>query len=68
VHCPSLNIFGAFFPAWMLCAIIGVLAAITAYELLSSSRFHGDLRPALLLYPSVGLVVTFSLWLLFYGN
>jgi hypothetical protein len=68
VYCPSLNIFGSFFPSWMLCGLIGLLAAIVLYKLLSVLRTHAALSPALLFYPSVTLTVTFSLWLIFYGG
>jgi hypothetical protein len=52
----------------MLCTLIGLLAAIALYELLSRLRIHADVSPALLFYPSVTLVVTFGLWLIFYGG
>lgn len=68
MHCPSLNIFGAFFPSWMLCALFGILAAIIVYVLSSHARFGGEIRPALLAYPSIALNVTFILWLMFYGQ
>ena len=68
MHCPSLNIFGTFFPSWMLCALIGTLAAVIAYNLLSRTRLGGDIKPALLAYPSIALSVTFILWLAFYGQ
>ena len=68
MHCPSLSIFGAFFPSWMLCATIGVVAAVVAYIVLSRTRLGGEVKPALLAYPSIALSVTFVLWLTFYGH
>jgi hypothetical protein len=68
VHCPSLTIFGTFFPSWMLCAILGIVAAIVAYKVFSHLKIRAELRPALLLYPSIALTVTFVLWLTFYGH
>jgi hypothetical protein len=68
MHCPSLNIFGTFFPAWMLCALLGIVAAIIAYGGLSRTRLRDDIKPALLAYPSIALSVTFILWLTFYGQ
>lgn len=68
MHCPSLTIFGTFFPAWMLCALIGIGAAIVAYLVLARVRLGADLKPALLAYPSIALSVTFLLWLTFYGQ
>jgi hypothetical protein len=68
VHCPSLNIFGTFFPAWMLCALVGIVAAIVAYGVVSRTGLRGDIKPGLLAYPSIALSVTFILWLTFYGR
>jgi len=68
MHCPSLTIFGAFFPAWMLCALLGIVAAIAARKLFAVAGIGAELRPALLLYPSIALTVTFVLWLTFYGH
>jgi hypothetical protein len=68
MHCPSLNIFGTFFPSWMLCAVVGVVAAAIAYALVSRTRLGGELRPALVAYSSLALSVTFILWLTFYGQ
>ena len=68
MHCPSLTIFGTFFPSWMLCALLGILSAIVLYLLLTHYRISAELRPALLLYPSIALSVTFALWLTFYGH
>jgi hypothetical protein len=66
--CPSLNIFGTFFPSWMLCAFLGIVAAILAYVVISRTRLSGDIRPALLAYPSMALSVTFILWLSLFGQ
>jgi hypothetical protein len=68
MHCPSLNIFGTFFPSWMLCAFIGIVAAIIAYAILSRTRLGGEIKPTLLAYTSIALSVTFILWLSFYGQ
>jgi hypothetical protein len=68
MHCPSLNIFGTFFPSWLLCAIIGTLAALVVYAVLARTRLAAEIKPALLAYPSFALTVTFVLWLTFYGQ
>jgi ABC-type uncharacterized transport system permease subunit len=68
MHCPSLTIFGAFFPSWMLCAVIGVVVAVVVYVVLSRTRLGAELKPALIAYPSISLTVTFVLWLTFFGH
>jgi hypothetical protein len=37
-HSPTLNLLGSYFPAWMLCALLGVFAAIIIRQIL---RFYG---------------------------
>jgi hypothetical protein len=68
MRCPTLNIFGTFFPSWMLCALLGIVAAVVAYNILARTRLGADVKPALLAYPSIALSVTFILWLTFYGH
>jgi hypothetical protein len=68
MHCPSLNIFGTFLPAWMLCAFVGIVAAVVVYNVVARTRLAGQLRPALLAYPAIALSVTFILWISFYGH
>jgi YtcA family len=68
MHCPSLNIFGPFFPSWMLCPLLGIVAAAIAYGALSRTRLGGEIKPVLLAYPSIALSVTFILWLTVYGH
>jgi hypothetical protein len=68
MRCPSLNIFGTFFPSWMLCVLIGIAAAIAAHKLFAVLGIAADLSPAPLLYPSIGLIVTFVVWLGVFGH
>jgi hypothetical protein len=68
MRCPTLNIFGTFFPSWMLCALFGIVAAIIAYNVLSRTRLGNDVKPAPLAYSSIALSVTFLLWLSLYGQ
>jgi hypothetical protein len=68
MHCPSLNIFGTFFPSWMLCAFIGVAAAGVAYKLFGTLGIRAQLKPPLLVYSSIGLTATFLVWLVRYGS
>jgi len=66
MHCPSLNIFGTFFPSWMLCALVGIAGAAAAFKLFSA--LHVGVGPRLLVYPSIALAVTSLAWLGFYGH
>ncbi|HET9158437.1 MAG TPA: YtcA family lipoprotein [Myxococcaceae bacterium] len=68
MHCPSLNIFGTFFPSWMLCAITGVVAAAVVHKLLGRVGARAELKAPVLVYSSLGLTVAFVVWLARYGS
>ena len=68
VHCPSLNVFGTFFPSWMLCALVGLVGAVLAHRLLAATRLDPFCKPRVLVYPSLTLALTFACWLLWFGN
>jgi hypothetical protein len=68
MHCPSLNLFGTYFPSWMLCTFIGFAAAGVAYKLFGVLGIRAALKPPLLVYSSIALTVTFLVWLGRYGS
>jgi hypothetical protein len=68
MHCPSFNVFGTFFPAWMLCALIGIAGTIVAFRLLSALHAERFVRVPLVFYPCVALVITSLVWLGWYGR
>jgi YtcA-like protein len=68
MHCPSLNIFGTFFPSWMLCVIAGVVVAVLAHKVLAAVGLGAEVKPPLLVYPSLGLAAAFLVWLVRYGS
>ena len=39
-HAPTMNLFGSYFPAWMLCSAIGVVAAVIVWRLLAMAGIH----------------------------
>jgi len=68
MHCPSFNVFGTFFPAWMLCALIGIAGAIVAFKVVSALHASGFVRVPLIFYPCVALAITSLVWLGWYGH
>ena len=68
MHCPSINIFGTFFPSWMLCAIAGVVLAAGAHKVFAALKIGAEVKPPLLVYSSVGLAAAFLIWLVRYGS
>ncbi len=63
---PVLNVFGSFFPAWVVCMVIGITLAIAARSLLALAGLEPHLGPLLLVYPCLGLLLTMATWLVFF--
>jgi hypothetical protein len=65
---PSFVLFGAFFPAWMLLAGIGILAAIGARIALVSTGLAEIVPLQLLVCVSAGLIIAVLAWALWFGT
>jgi YtcA family len=63
---PSFDIIGSFFPAWLVCLVVGiVLTALIGWLL----RFlQIPVAVPTLTYPSLAALFTFALWLIFFGS
>lgn len=59
---PQLNLFGSFFPSWMLCALIGIVAAMIVRRILVRVGIDPYVGPRALVYPSLAILVTLVLW------
>jgi hypothetical protein len=61
---PSRNILGSYFPSWMVCALVGLAAALGARVALKAAGLLGELPAPLVVLLSIGGAATFALWLL----
>jgi hypothetical protein len=59
---PQINVIGSFFPSWMLCAAIGIVAAVLARQVFLRVGIDSYIGPRALVYPSLALLVTLTLW------
>jgi hypothetical protein len=64
---PSFNILGSFFPAWILCGVLGILLAVGVRVVFVRTKFEQELSPLILIYPCLAAFFTFSIWLLFFS-
>jgi fructose-specific phosphotransferase system IIC component len=62
---PTFDIVGSLFPAWIVCLVLGILAAILTRWLLL--RLKVTLVLPVLLYPSLAAFFTFLLWLILFS-
>jgi hypothetical protein len=63
---PSLEISGSFFPAWMLCILVGLVATLVAKRVFLALRIDAHLTPHLIIYGALMLNFTLLAWLIFY--
>jgi YtcA family len=61
---PSFELFGAFFPAWMLCATIGIVAGILARAVFVATRLTDVLPYQLVVCTAIGAIFAISVSLL----
>ena len=67
-HSPVIDVLGSYFPAWMICIVIGLALTLIARLALISIKLHSHLHPAAIVYPSLLAIFTFVTWLAFFQN
>ena len=65
---PSVNILGSFFPGWMLCAFLGVFGSYVCRQIFVLTNVDSGFAPRPLVYFSLWVLLTLSIWLLFFRN
>ena len=65
---PSVNILGAFFPAWLISIVIGVVLTVLSRQAFLIARIAPDLRPAAVAYASLLLLWTLATWLVVFAS
>jgi hypothetical protein len=65
---PVVNIAGANFPAWLLCAITGAILAAMLRPAFAITRVELYLGPLLLIYPCLAIVVACLIYLIFFNR
>jgi YtcA family len=65
---PSFDLFGAFFPAWLLCAVLGIFVALGARIFFAARNLVDVLPFQLPLCASLGTILALLLWLVCFGR
>jgi hypothetical protein len=65
---PSFDLFGAFFPAWLLCGVVGIAGAGVARVALVSSGLSNTLPYQLAVCTAVGVIAAVLAWLIGFGR
>jgi hypothetical protein len=65
---PSFNILGSYFPAWIVCGVLGILLTVAVRLFFVRINLENELiAPLILVYPCLTAFFTFTLWLLFFS-
>lgn len=65
---PSISILGAFFPAWMLCIISGIVLSLVLRGLLVAVGLDEHIGPRGVIYPATVVLLTLVTWMAFFAN
>jgi hypothetical protein len=63
---PSLSLVGSYFPAWILCSLIGVAVGLAARVVLSATRLAETAAYPLVVCIAIGVIAGVAAWLVFY--
>ena len=64
----DLSIFGAYFPAWLLCSAIGILGSVGLRAAVVASGLEDAIPLRLLVYVGFATAVALWLWLSLFGG
>jgi predicted metal-binding membrane protein len=67
-HSPAVDVLGSYFPAWMVCIMIGLALTLISRLLLDSIGIEAQLRPAPVVYTCLMVAFTMAVWLVFFQN
>ena len=67
-YSPSIDVLGSYFPAWLLCIVVGVVFTIVARLLFIAWKLDTHLLPAPIVYPCLTAVFAMTVWLIFFQN
>ena len=65
---PSFDLFGAFFPAWLLCGVIGIAGAVVARVVFVSTGLAHTLPYQLAVCTAIGVITALVVWLAGFGH
>jgi YtcA family len=65
---PTLDLLGSYFPAWMLCAVIGIVTAVIIRQILAVAGINDYVVAPLLTYAGLAVSATLLAWLLWFGH
>jgi hypothetical protein len=65
---PTMDLLGSYFPAWMLCAVLGIVVAVIIRQLLAVAGISEHIVAPLLTYAALAVSATLLAWLFWFGH
>jgi len=65
---PTMDLLGSYFPGWMLCAVLGVAAAVIIRQILAVAGINEYVVAPLLTYAGLAVAATLLAWLFWFGH
>ncbi len=65
-HSPLFNLFGSYFPGWMLCVLASIMLVVLLRLLILKLKLDEYIAPAGLTYAALTLFFSFTLWLVLF--
>ena len=65
---PVINIGGANFPGWLLCAIIGIVLAALLQQLFAIVGIEAYMGPMILIFPCLVVLIGCIFWMIFFNR
>jgi len=67
-HSPTVDVLGSYFPAWMLCIIVGLVSTLIVRLLLIGFGIYAHLRLKPVVFSGTTIFFTLAVWLVFFKN
>jgi hypothetical protein len=67
-YAPTMDLLGSYFPAWMLCAAVGIVAAVVIRQILAVVGINDYVVAPLLTYAGLAVSATLLVWLFWFGH
>jgi hypothetical protein len=64
---PSFNVLGSYFPAWLICILVGIAGASLVRFVLAKVHMPQLFRWTIVVYPCLAASIAFTLWLLIFS-
>jgi len=64
---PSFNILGSYFPAWLICMVVGIVLAAAVHWMLARLKLEKEIAWTVIVYPCIAAFFAFTLWLVFFS-